>query len=159
MHWIDEMFVSMEEDRTAALAKTSKKPAQIDRIEHAKKPTAATLNAWNALVAVISKDVNQFNNHKERAGETPVRISRRYLECEVHVPGMDGHSLILTLDNKDLLVAEPPDFPKQPLPIEVDTDGQRAFWILVKSTEQNAKLSEEQLSEYLLKPVLSSALE
>lgn len=47
---------------------------------------------------------------------------------------MDGHSLILTLDNNDLQVAEPPDFPKQPLPIELDTDGQRTVWILGKST-------------------------
>ncbi len=62
------MFVNMEKDRAAASAKRSDKVAQV---EHLKKPTPGTLKAWNALVSSITNDVNEFNNHKERAGQTP----------------------------------------------------------------------------------------
>ncbi len=159
MQWIDEMFVNMEKDRTAASVERSAKAAKVDRKDHAKKQVPGALNAWNALVSVITKDVNEFNNHKERAGQTPVRISQRNLQCEVHVSGMDGKSLVLTLDNKDLRVSVHPEFPHQPLTIamELDKDGQHASWILGESTEGTAKLSDQQLSEYLLKPVLSCA--
>jgi hypothetical protein len=159
MQWIDEMFANMEKDRSTASARRSEKTANVDRPEHAKKQIPGAQNGWSALVSVITKDVNEFNNHKERAGQTPVRISSRNFQCQVHLPGMDGKSLVLTLDNNDLRVSVHPEFPKQPLTIaiELDKDGQHAFWILGKSTEENARLSDQQLSEYLLKPVLSSA--
>jgi hypothetical protein len=72
---------------------------------------------------------------------------------------MHGKSLVLTLHDKDLQVSVHPDFPKQPLTITIDLDqeGQHGFWILGESTSENAKLSDQQLSEYLLKPVLSGA--
>ncbi len=159
MQWIDEMFVNMEKDRSAASAKKSENAAKVDQTEHAKKQIPGALNAWNALVSVINKDVNEFNNHKERAGQTPVRISSRNFQCQVHLSGMEGKSLVLTLDHNDLQVSIHPEFPKQSktIAIELDKDGQHAFWILGKSTEENARLSDQQLSEYLLKPVLSSA--
>jgi hypothetical protein len=159
MQWIDEMFVNMEKDRSTASARRSEKAAKVDRTEHAKKQVPGALNAWNALISVITKDVNEFNNHKERAGQTPARISSRKFQCQVHLPGMDGKSLVLTLDNNDLQVSIHPEFPKQPqtIAIELDKDGQHAYWILGKSTETNARLSDQQLSEYLLKPILSSA--
>ena len=160
MQWIDEMFVNMEKDRAAASAKRSEKAAKADRTEHLKKQVPGTLNAWNALVSAITKDVSEFNNHKDRAGQTPARISQRHFQCEVHLPGMQGKSLVLTLDNKDLQVSVHPEFPKQPLTIaiELDKDGQHGFWVLGESTNESAKkLSDQQLSEYLLKPVLSSA--
>jgi hypothetical protein len=159
MQWIDEMFANMEKDRTAASAKRSEKAAKVDRTKHVVKHLAGTLNAWNGLVTSITNDVNEFNNHKERAGQTPARIRQRHFECEVHLPGMQGKSLVLTLDNKDLQVSVHPEFPKQLLSIaiQLDADGQHAFWILGESTAGKAKLSSQQLSEYLLKPVLSSA--
>ena len=159
MQWIDEMFVNMEKDRSAAAAKRSEKAAKLERAGHAKKQSAAHLNAWNALVAVITKDVDEFNNHKKRAGQTPVRISSRSFQCQVHLPGMAGKSLVLTLDNNDLHVSVHPEFPSQPLniAIELDKDGQHAFWVLGDAAKENPKLSDQELSEYLLKPVLSSA--
>ena len=50
---------------------------------------------------------------------------------------MEGKSLVLTLDNKDLQVSVHPEFPKQPLTIaiELDKDGQHGFWVLGESTE------------------------
>jgi len=159
MQWIDEMFVNMEKDRTAASVKRSEKGANVARKEHLKKQIPGTLNAWNVLVSSITSDVNEFNNHKERAGQTPVRVSQRHFQCEVHLSGMQGKSLVLTLDNKDLQVSVHPEFPKQPFPIaiELDEDGQHGFWVLGESSKESAKkLSDQQLSEYLLKPVLSS---
>lgn len=160
MHWIDEMFVNMERDRSTASARKNEKAAKAEQTGHTKKQPPGALNAWNALVSVITKDINEFNNHKERAGQTPARISCRNLQCHVHLPGMSGKSLVLTLDNKDLHVSVHPEFPSQPLTIaiELDKDGQHAFWNLGESTnEDGKKLSEQQLSEYLLKPVLSCA--
>jgi hypothetical protein len=160
MQWIDEMFVSMENDRTAAASKRSEKAAKAARTDRAKKQIPGTLDAWNSLVSSITSDVNEFNNHKERAGQTPVRISQRHFQCEVHLPGMQGKSLVLTLDDKDLQVSVHPEFPKQPLTIaiELDKDGLHGFWVLGESTKESAKeLSDQQLSEYLLKPILSSA--
>src|ERR1700735_2462255 len=104
------MFVSMEKDRAAASAKRSAKRTEVDGTKRPKKQVPGTLIAWNSLVSSITKDVNEFNNHKERAGQTPVRISQRPLQCEVHVPGMQGKSLVLTLDDKGLMVRDHSSF-------------------------------------------------
>jgi hypothetical protein len=159
MQWIDDMFVSMEEDRAAASAKGSEKVESVGQTKRLKRQIPGTLSAWTALVSSITADVNEFNNHKERAGQTPARISQRHFQCEVHLPGMHGKSLVLTLDDKDLQVSVQPEFPKQRLTIaiELGKDGQQAIWALGESTNEASKLSVEQLSEYLLKPVLSSA--
>jgi hypothetical protein len=160
MQWIDEMFTKMENERAAASAHRREKGIAADGTKRPKKQVPGTLVAWNSLVSAITKDVSEFNNHKERIGQTPARISQRHFQCEVHLPGLGGKSLVLTLDNKDLQVSVHPEFPKQPLAIaiELDKDGQHGFWILGESGKESAKeLSDQQLSEYLLKPVLSSA--
>src|SRR5277367_1904615 len=143
MQWIDEMFVNMEKDRTAASAKRSEKRTEADVTQHPKKQVPGTLIAWNSLVSSITNDVNEFNNHKERVGQTPARISQRHFQCEVHLPGLRGNSLVLTLDNKDLQVSVHPEFPKQPLTIAIEPDGegQQADWLLGESSKDNAKLS------------------
>ena len=117
------------------------------------------IKAWNALVSSISNDVNEVNSHKERAGQTPARIFQTPFQCEVHLAGMQGKSLVLTFDDRDLHVTVHPEFPEQPLTIaiELDGEGQRASWVLGESTKEHAKLSNEQLSEYLLRAVLFSA--
>lgn len=159
MQWIDDMFVSMEKERAAAaLAKGGANGHKVNQTKHLKKEIPGALNAWGALVSSITSDVNEFNKHKERAGQTPVRMSQRRFQCEVHLPGMHGKSLVLTLDDKDLQVSVHPDFPKQPLTITIELkEGQHGSWVLGESTKENAKLSDQQLSEYLLKPVLSGA--
>jgi hypothetical protein len=73
---------------------------------------------------------------------------------------MAGKTLVLTLDNSDCLqVVTHPDFPEQRLTItlELDKEGQRSFWVLGQATKERAQLSDQQLSEYLLKPILSCA--
>jgi len=153
------MFVSMEKEKAAASANGSEKRAKVASTEHPKKQSPGIVNAWKALVSAITKDVTEFNNHKGRAGQTPVRISQRHFQCDVHLPGMQGKSLVLTLDNKDLQVSIHPDFPKQAsaISIELDKNGEHTSWILGESSKEDAKLSHQQLSEYLLKPVLSGA--
>jgi len=159
MQWIDEMFVNMEKDRAAAQTKRSANGTKASRTEHHEKQTPATLGAWNALVSSITSDVGEFNTHKERAGQTSVRMRERPSECEVYLPGLHSQRLVLRLDNDDLQVSVHPDFPKQRLAItiELDQDGQHGFWVLGEATKESAKLSVQQLSEYLLKPVLSCA--
>ncbi len=160
MQWIDEMFVSMEKERSAAaLANGSATRGEVDQRTHLKKEVIGALNAWSALVSSIASDVNEFNKHKDRTGQTPVRMSQRRFQCEVHVPGMHGKSLVLTLHDRDLQVSVHPDFPKQPLTITIDLEkeGQHGSWVLGESTKATAKLSNQQLSEYLLKPILSCA--
>jgi hypothetical protein len=159
MQWIDEMFANMEKDRTVASDKRSEKAAKVDRKERVKEQSPGTRNAWSELVTSITNDVTEFNNHKERAGQTAVRMSQSHSQCNVHVPGMHGKGLVLTLVDNDLQVSVHPDFPKQQssITIEIDKEGQRGSWVLGEATKESAKLSIQQLSEYLLKPVLSSA--
>jgi hypothetical protein len=159
MEWIIEMFANMEKDRVAALAKRSPSAIKVAPTEHHNQQTAGTASAWNALVSAISSDVNEFNAHKERAGQTAVRIRQRPSECEVYLPGMHSQRMVLMLSNEDLQVSVHPDFPKQRLTItiELDPDGQHGFWVLGEATKESARLSVQQLSEYLLKPVLCCA--
>jgi hypothetical protein len=78
MQWIDDMFVSMEKARAAAaLAKGSANGRKVNQTKHLKNEIPGALNAWSALVSSITTDVNEFNKHKERAGQTPVRMSQR----------------------------------------------------------------------------------
>jgi hypothetical protein len=83
----------------------------------------------------------------------------RNFQCEVYLPGMHSKRLVLTLDNNDLQVAVHPEFPKQDvtITIEFDKEGQHGFWVLGETNKDSAELSVQRLSEYLLKPVLSSA--
>lgn len=117
------------------------------------------LAVWNGLIGSITSDVNEFNARKERAGHIPVRLYQRKFQFEVYLPGMQGKRLILSLANNDLQVSVPPDFPKQPLTItiEADPEGKHEIWVLGEATKERLKLSAQQLSEYLLKPVLCSA--
>jgi hypothetical protein len=63
------------------------------------------------------------------------------------------------LENNDLYVSVHPDFPNQRLTIKIepDADGQHGFWVLGECTKERSKLTAQQLSEYLLKPILASA--
>jgi len=159
MKWIDEMFATMEKDGAAASAKRIANAAQDGGTEHHSKQIPGASDAWSTLVASITNDLNDFNKHKQRARQTAVRISQRGYECEIYLPGMHGKRMVLTLDNNDLQVSVHPDFPRQQFTITIkpDKDGQHGFWVLGEPAQQNGKLSAEQLSEYLLKPIFISA--
>ena len=153
------MFVGMEKDRAAELVKRRAKGLHVHRTEHLKKENPDTVDLWSALTSAIAEDVNEFNHHKERTGQAAVRISNRHHQCEVYLPGMQGKRMVLTLEDNELKVSVHPDFPSQQLAItiEPDQEGRHGFWVLGDHSKENAKRSAQQLSEYLLKPVLSSA--
>ena len=159
MPWIDEMFANMETELAAESASRRNRTTRVALPDRPQKQTPGTLDAWNVLVTSITADVNEFNRHKERAGQTPVCVRQRHLQCEVYVPGMHSKMMLLTLDNDDLRVVVHPDFPAQPLTIRIesDQDSQHGFWVLGDLGKKPSKLSVAQLSEYLLKPILSSA--
>jgi hypothetical protein len=159
MEWIQEMFAGMEKDRALASVKRSENGDRVARPEHRKKEMPGALNAWNALVSSMTVDITDFNNHQERAGQTAVCIHSENLQCEIYMGGMHSKRLVLTLDNNDLEVVVHPDFPRQQLTITVgpEKEGHHGFWVLGESTQKSVTLSAAQLSEYLLKPVLSAA--
>jgi hypothetical protein len=72
MKWIDDMFAGMENQRDPVPVERAGE-AKVDRL---KKPSPGALNAWNALLASITNDVNDFNKHKQRAGQTAVCMSQ-----------------------------------------------------------------------------------
>jgi hypothetical protein len=158
MEWINEMFATMEKDRAAASVKKSEKD-EIAKPKHPQKPTPGALDVWNALGSSIANDVNDFNTHEKRAGQTAVCVRQSHSQCEVYLPGMHSKRLVLALANNELRVSVHPDFPTQQLTItiEPDPDGQHSFWVLGEPSKQGARLSVQKLSEYLLKPVLCSA--
>jgi hypothetical protein len=159
MKWIDEMFVNMEKERAAESAHRSARATEVSPVAHQQKKIAGAMDAWSALFSTITNDVNDFNKHKRRAGQTAVRTSQGQFECQVYLPGMHGKRLVLKLDGCDLQVTVHPDFPEQQLAItiEPDKEGLHAFWVLGEPSKESGKLSAQQLSEYLLKPILASA--
>jgi len=158
MQWIDEMFAGMEKDGAAELAKRGARGTHLHGTQHLNDESPGTVNLWSALTATIAKDVNEFNHHKERTGQMAVCISNRQHQCEVYLPGMQSKRLVLALEDNELKVSVHPDFPSQQsaITIETDLEGRHGFWVLGDHAK-NAKLSTAQLSEYLFKPVLSSA--
>ena len=161
MNWIDEMFMAMEKDKVkaAASAGLAARGTQGEPTKHREKPVPGAPEVWSALFSSIGNDVSDFNKHQARAGRDPASVSHRHNLCEVYLPGMQSKRLVLTLENNDLYVSVRPDFPNQRLTItiEPDGDGKHGFWVLGERTKERAKLSAQQLSEYLLKPILASA--
>ncbi len=153
------MFVGMESDRVAESTKRVAKHPKAEAPEHLEKQVDGAMEAWTTLFSTITSDVAEFNGHPQREGHPPVCVSHRHCRCEVYLPGMQSKRLVLTLVNNHLQVSVHPEFPEQrlTLTIEPDAGGKHGFWVLGEHTKERAKLSAQQLSEYLLKPVLSSA--
>jgi hypothetical protein len=159
MKWMDEMFAGMESDGAADSVKRDARKTKIEPSGHLEKETCGATEVWSTLFSTITADVAEFNRHAKRVGQAPVLMSQRQHQCEVYLPGMHSKKLVLSLENNDLHVCVHPEFPDQQatITIEPDADGKHGFWVLSGHTAQRAKLSAEQLSEYLLKPILSSA--
>ena len=159
MKWIDEMFMGMEKDKAVESARLAARGPKAERPERREKQVPGAREEWSALFSSIGIDVSEFNKHPERAGKAPASVSHSRNVCEVYLPGMQSKRLVLTLENNDLYVSVHPDFPNQRLTIRIepDADGKHGFWVLGERTKEKAKLSAQQLSEYLLKPILVSS--
>lgn len=159
MQWIDDMFVTMDKARDAESASRQVHRRRVDPKEHVKERSPGAQDVWKALVSAIKIDVKYFNSHKRRSGQPAVCLSERRFECEIYLPGMISKRMVLTLDDNDLRVSIHPEFPDQQLTvtIEPDPDGKHSFWVLGGPAKESRRLSVQQLSEYLLEPILSSA--
>jgi hypothetical protein len=160
MEWINEMFSTMEKDRAAESVEKGQKNARKNaQAKHPAKQAPGAPDVWNTLVSSIENDVNAFNSHEKRATQTKVSMHHSHSQCQVYLSGMHSKRLVLTLDNNDLRVSVHPDFPAQQvtITIEPDLDGRHAFWVLGEPGKEGAKLSVQDLSQYLLKPILCSA--
>jgi hypothetical protein len=159
MKWIDDMFVTMDKDRDAESAHRRVRSNGTVTKEPVKQRIPGALDAWKALVSAITNDVNYFNSSQRRSGHTAVCIAQRRFECEVYLPGMLSKRMVLTLDGNDLSVSVHPEFPDQMFAITImpDPDGKHSFWMLGGLAKETRKLTTQQLSEYLLRPILSSA--
>ncbi len=118
--------------------------------------------AWAELISKMRQDVDEFNNHKARAGHSPVLMtneasSAAQLQFEVYVPEMNSRVLVLTLVRKGLQVDVRPQFPDQEAAISFESRPNGCFaWVVVgKAGETGNELSVQQLSEYLLAPILA----
>ena len=85
MKWIDEMFVNLEKERAAESAHRSARATKVNRAAHPQRQIPGAMDKWSVLLSAISNDVDDFNKHKKRAGQTPVRMSHRPFECEVYL--------------------------------------------------------------------------
>jgi len=153
------MFMDMEKDKAAESAEMAARGTKVEHTEGGERQVPGAPEMWSALFSSIENDVSNFNKHHKRAGKTHVSVSHRHNQCEVYLPGMQSKKLVLTLENNDLYVSVHPDFPNQRLTITIESgaDGKHGFWVLGERTKERAKLSAQQLSGYLLKPVLASA--
>ena len=158
MHWIDEMFTGMEKDQAADTLRRSEKKSPAHPEKHV-KDDPDTVDLWGALTTAIANDVSEFNGHKERKGKMAAHTSNRRHRCEVYLPGMQSKRLVLVLEENALNVSIHPEFPPQQLAITIapGQHGRQGCWVLGDPSQEGGKMSAQQLSEYLLKPVLSSA--
>ncbi len=162
MEWIDGMFVAMKADEDIALKR--KQHTKGEKPKNREKQAAGALSAWKGLTAAIAADVNDFNLHPRRAGKSQVcmhdkLVSPNHFECDVLVPGMSSEMLVLKLDNSNSIeVSVRPRFPAQPMAITLESDdnGQQSHWSVGNTPENKARMSVQELSEYVLKPLLST---
>ena len=162
--WIDEMMAGMKQDRDAASARRLAAKSRAEAVEVSDQPIGASREAWEDLLSVIRKDIQEFNCHPSRAGRSAVRMtdpawSLAQLQFEVYLPERRTKLLVLTLEKNRLYVLVRPDFPVQRLSITLEATPHSPpyRWVLDVASGSRKIITVPQLSEYLLKPILSSA--
>jgi hypothetical protein len=165
MPWIDEMLSRAKENKIAADKKRRTKKLSAGQVENSEKQIHAGKRAWAELLSAMRNDVNEFNNNKSRVGHSPVLMTSEASalagdQFEVYVPEMSSRLLVLTLTGNNLHIVIRPEFPEQPSTITLSSTKniQNYCWMLggVEGGAQK-ELSAQQLSELLLRSVLSSA--
>lgn len=164
MRWIDEM---LSKTRAGKLAESVKRKTKVVAVAAEGNPIREiggdARAAWAELLAAMRKDVDEFNKHKARAGHSPVlltneALSLERLQFEVYVPEMNSRVLVLTLGEKGLRVDVRPHFPEQLSAIQIEfcPNSRRFSWVVDGGAgKAKNKLTVQQLSEYLLGPILS----
>jgi hypothetical protein len=164
MPWIDEMLSVTRLNKASESAKRKVGHSSSSDAEKVDKQISAGKDAWADLIAALRADVKDFNNHSTRVGHSPALMSGQSLalarfQFEVYVPEMNSRLLVLTLTGNSLYVNGRPQFSVQPLTITLESaeNGKHYGWFLDGTGKEKKQVSVEQLSEYLLKPILASS--
>ncbi len=164
MPWIDEMLSRAKENKIAADAKRRTKKLIGRPLENSERQISAGKNAWAELLSAMKKDVDEFNRNKSRLGHSPVLMTSEAsalagYQFEVYVPEMTSKLLVLTLAGNNLLTVIRPEFPEQPSTITLSSTKKSPnyCWMLGGADGAQSEMGAQQLSEYLLRSVLSSA--
>jgi hypothetical protein len=164
MPWIDEMLSRSKENKIAAEAKRRTKKLSPGPVENSEKQIHAGKRAWAELLSAMRNDVNEFNKNKCRLGHSPVLMTSEASalagdQFEVYVPEMSSKLLILTLTGNNLHVVIRPEFPEQLSTITLSSTKKSPnySWMLGGVDGAQKELNVQQLSEHLLRSVLSSA--
>jgi hypothetical protein len=164
MPWVDEMLSATRLNRASESAKRRLDHASNSDTDKPEMQISGGKDAWADLLAVLRTDVKEFNNHKSRAGHSPALMSGQTLalarfQFEVYVPEMNSRLLVLTLTGNSLHVNVRPQFPDQQSTIRLESgkNGKHYCWFLDGLGKEKKEVSVQQLSEYLLRPILSSS--
>jgi hypothetical protein len=164
MPWVDEMFSATRVNKASESARRRLGHASNGDTDKPDKQVSVGKEAWADLLTVLRTDVKEFNNHKSRAGHSPALMSGQTIaltrfQFEVYVPEMNSRLLVLTLTGNSLHVTVRPQFPDQQSTIRLESgkNGKHYCWSLDGSGKEKKEVSVQQLSEYLLRPILSSS--
>jgi hypothetical protein len=164
MQWIDKMLSSTRVNKVAESTKRRAKHQKGGAPVDAEKQTAAARGAWSKLLSAIRNDVADFNNSKSRAGHSPVLMtddtsSPKQFQFEVYVPEMNSKMLVLNLAGNSIHSEVRPEYPDQQGTITWETgkNTKDDCWVLDGVGETRRGVTVQQLSEFLLTPILSSA--
>jgi hypothetical protein len=164
MTWIDEMLSRRKASLDSESALRKRTHSEHGPAEKPEKLISVGEEAWAELLAVLRKDVKEFNDNKSRAGHSPVLMSTEKIalakfQFEVYVPEMNSRLMVLTLTGNSLHVDVRPKFPDQQstITLESSKNGKHYFWLLDATGKSKKELSVQDLSEYVLRPILSSS--
>jgi hypothetical protein len=162
--WIDEMLANTRVSKASAAALRKRTHLSESSKEKSDQQLSIVKEAWAELLGVMRKDVKDFNTHKSRATHSPALMSTESLslarfQFEVYVPEMNSRLLVLTLTGNSLQVNVRPKFPEQEAAITLESQkgGTHYCWLLNGTGKEKKEVSAEQLSEYLLRPILFSS--
>jgi len=164
MTWIDQMLASTRVTKASEAALKKRTHDSDDPKEKSDKQFKIAKEAWAELLGVMRKDVKEFNNHKSRATHSPALMSTESVslarfEFEVYVPEMNSRLLALALTGNSLQINVRPKFPEQEATITLESKqlGKQYLWLLDGTGKEKKDVSAQQLSEYLLRPILFSS--
>jgi hypothetical protein len=165
MPWIDEMFAGIRQAKDTALERrNAEHSSSVDAVTNSEEQISDARDAWSSLISVMRNDVNEFNNNKSRGRQNPVLMTEQTLSLtnfhfEVYLPEMHSKLLVLTLEGGSLHIIVRPDYPDQRSTITLVSakNSQHYCWVLREPGEAIETVTVQQLSERLLKPILSSA--
>lgn len=157
------MITGMRSRKASEAAEATLGRPKVLMVEALAKPVSGAKEAWTELLVNLKSDVKAFNGEKARAGHSAVLMSSEKqsivrFQFEVYLPEMNSKLLVLTMSGNKLEVEVRPEFPRQKsaITVEAGKNGKGYRWVVAEFA-RDKEVTAANLSEYLLKPVLSSA--